>query len=259
MSLSSGDSSTTRRPRVIVGMGAHGPSESTVAELQGQRDLTSWTHKTEEEYMERVRERATKAAKEIIAKAMADAAQLREQAMAEGYQTAAEEAQRQLDEAVGGYSDALARTMEAVDQGQAALRTKHGADVTQLVRLAVERVIGIELDERRADVLASVLDQALEAIDSQRQLCIRVSPQDEEAVCGLMDHAKHRHPGLDKWCVRADEGLAPGGVVLESVQGMVDNTMEGRMAAVMQVLDRLGPRDGSGEAADAPAQGESAE
>lgn len=254
MSLSNGQGAPSRPPRVIMGMGSNGPDETTVAELQGQRDLTRWTEKTEEEYMTRVRDRATGAAKQIIAKAMAEAEAIRQNAMNEGYEAAAQEAQAQLDTAVTSYADSLAAAMAAIEQGQATLRAEQGADVTALVRLAVERVLNIELEERRSDILASVLDQALEAIDSQRQLCVRVHPQDEETICGLMDFAKQRHPGLDKWCVRADESLAPGGMVLESVQGMVDNSMEGRLAAVMEVLDHLGtPGNADASAEDASA------
>lgn len=238
MSLS--NEQTAKRPaRVIVGMGAHGPSESTVAELQGQRDLTRWTNSTEQEYMARVRERATAAAKEIISKAMADAAQLRENAAQEGYASAVQEAQAQLEAALDVQAQALGQAMAALEQGAAALWEEHRADITALVRLAVEKILGLEMAERREAVLASTLDQALEAIDSQRQLCVRVCPDDEELIGELLARAKDQHPGLDRWCVRADPKLGPGGMVLESAQGMVDNSMEGRMKAVADVLEHL--------------------
>ena len=239
MSLSKNETAPRRPPRVIMGVNSLGPTESTLAELQGQRDLTRWTSKTEEEYMTRVRDRATGAAKEIISKAMNDAVAIRENAMTEGFQAAAEEAQTQLDAAVQGHAQTLAQTMAAVEQGTAALWDEHRADISALVRLTVERILGVELNQRREEVLASILDQALEAVDSQRQLCVRVCPQDEDMVSDLMARAKDQHPSLDRWCVRADDKLGPGGMVLESTQGMVDNSMESRTKAVMEVLDQM--------------------
>ncbi|WP_461210787.1 FliH/SctL family protein [Desulfocurvus sp. DL9XJH121] len=239
MSLSKNDGTPRRAPRVIVGMGAHGPSESTVADLQGQRDTSRWTSSTEEEYMARVRERATKAAKEIISKAMADAAVLRENAEAEGFASAAEQAQAQVDQAFAAHAQTLGQAMAAMEEGAAALWREQRADVTALVRLAVEKILAVELDQRRQEILATVLDQSLEAIDSLRQLVVRVCPDDEELVSELLIRAKDQHPGLDRWRVRADSKLGPGGMILESAQGMADNSMEGRMKSVMAVLDQL--------------------
>ena len=51
--------------------------------------------------------------------------------------------------------------------------------------------------------------------------------------------------------MRADGKLSPGGMMLESTQGMVDNTTESRWAAVEAVLGQLGldaaPAEGAGE------------
>lgn len=247
MSLSNSNA-TRNSGRVIVG-GPHGPSETTLGEIQGQRDLTKWTSKTDEEYMRRVRDRATDAAKQIISQAMAQAAELREQGKAEGLQDATNQAQDYLDALAAQHAQTLAVAMAAVEQGGRQLWDENRQDIVTLVRLVVRKAINLEMDARREEILGSVMDQALDAIDSYRELCLKVNPQDEELVGQLMERAKALHPGLDRWCVRPDEKIQPGGMILESAQGMVDNSMEARWRAVEQVLEQLGlepaPQEGA--------------
>lgn len=248
MSLSKSEA-TRNSGRVIVGIGARGPSEMSLGEMQGQRDLTKWTDKTEEEYMTRVRDRAQDAAKQIISAAMAKAAELREQGMAEGLAAATEEAQAHLDALAEQHAQTLAEALAALDEGARVLWNQHREDIVVLVRLAVKKIVHLEMDARREEMLGSVLDQALDAIDSQRVLTLKVNPADEELVGALMERAKAMHPGLDRWSVRPDPNLQPGGMMLESGQGMVDNTTESRWQAVEAVLDQLGIAPASGEEA----------
>lgn len=237
MSLSN-QSNDAATGRVIMGKGS-GPDEMTVGELQGQRNLEAWTRKTDEEYMQRVRERATTAAKEIIAKAMDEAAGIREQARQEGYQQGMEEAQQQAEAAVGQYADTLAGALAAVEQGGRQLWEQHRADMVELVRLAVHKTIGIEMNEQRSEMMAALLDQALETIDSLSRLTIRVSPAEQEIVEALMETARQRHPNLERWTVRAEDSLQPGSMIVESDEGMVDNSTQARWASVEPVFDQL--------------------
>jgi len=252
MSLSkSGTGDARNSGRVIVGMGSRGPSEMSLGEMQGQRDLTKWTSKTEEEYMTRVRDRATEAAKQIISQAMVKAAELREQGRAEGLEAATQEAQALLDQLAEQQAQALGQALTALEEGGRVLWNQHRQDIVVLVRMAVQKIVRLEMDTRREEILGSVLDQALDAIDSHRELILKVSPQDENFIGALMERAKQLYPGLDRWSVRADGKLSPGGMMLESAQGMVDNTTESRWAAVEAVLGQLGldaaPAEGAGE------------
>jgi flagellar assembly protein FliH len=68
---------------------------------------------------------------------------------------------------------------------------------------------------------------------------VRVHPEDEETMRELLETGKERHPGLERWTVRTDPSMQPGGLVLESDQGMVDNSLGGRREMVAHVLDQL--------------------
>jgi flagellar assembly protein FliH len=74
---------------------------------------------------------------------------------------------------------------------------------------------------------------------------VRVNPEDEAAVKDILVTTQQRHSGLEVWSVKGDPSINPGGLVVESVDGMVDNTIESRYALVDQILEQLElPGDG---------------
>ncbi len=239
MSLSNDEQKPRRGPRVIMGIGSHGPQESALSELTNPRENTAWTQATQDKYMERVRERATAAAQDIITKAMAEAEALKANAHAEGLQAASAEMQAQLNAALEQQSQTLTSALQALQQGTAAIWEEQRADIVALVHMTVEKILSVELEERRSTILASLLDQSLEAIDSQVGLTIRVNPTDEELIGFLLTQAQQHHPDLDRWNVRKDDKLSPGSIILESTQGMVDNSINSRKETVLQILEQL--------------------
>ncbi|NJB69239.1 flagellar assembly protein FliH [Desulfobaculum xiamenense] len=236
MSLSDGQGK--RQGRIVVGLGGNGLSQETLERMQGTS--RGWSAHTEEEYMRRVQEKAADRAREIVADAMREAQEIRERAFHEGLNEAAAQCQAQLDAAVDQSAITLAQAMSAVQEGSDAIWQRHRQDIVTLVRLAVERLLAVELDSRREEVLAALLDQALDAIDTHKGLVIRIRPEDEEIMQALLERAKAAHPDLERWGLRVDPALAQGGMVLESEEGMVDNSVSGRFAAVAPVFDQLG-------------------
>jgi len=242
--------------RVILGPQTQGLGEMSVADLQGGR-RQGWTDKDVEEFHRRVRERAETTAREIIAAAVAEGHALREQATQQGLAEGRQQAQDLAEEAAQAQADALARTLEAVQRVGHELWAQYRQDVLELLRMVVRRLLRVELDERRGEILGSLLDQALDAIDSRRGLTVRVHPQDQALTQELLERAKARHPGLERWAVRPDTALAQGGVILESDRGMVDNSLASRLALVEPILDHLltaGPGPEVAEALDRAAQ-----
>lgn len=248
MSLSSApaDKSHAGKPltgRVIIGMGGPGSGETTVEEIERRRSGAGagpgWSPKTEEEYLRRVRERATAMAKEILEKSMAEAEAVRERAVKEGYEQGMAQAQEQVQTMLQEQADTLAGMLGTLQNTGPALWEKHREDIVTVVRLAVEKVVRLELDVKHEEVLAGLLDQALETIDNLRQLTVRVHPDDAEGMELLMDQAKARHPGLERWRVKTDKNLTPGGLVVESNQGMVDNSLDVRHKAISDILDQM--------------------
>ncbi len=238
MSLSSHGKPVTGR--VYMGFNSPGPSEVTVAELEGRRKGGPvWDEKTEAEYLERVREKATLLAKDILIQALTEAESLKRAAVKQGLAEGESQARARMDAELAKQSESLASALDAIREGRTALWDKHRQDIVTLTRLTVEKMLRIEISKAREEILAGLLDQALEAIDSQRDLVVRVHPDDGELLEDLLGRAKANHPALEQWRVKTDPGLARGGLILESDQGVVDNTLDGRRQSIEAILDQL--------------------
>ena len=59
------------------------------------------------------------------------------------------------------------------------------------------------------------------------------------AVADMVQAARERLAGLESWTVRGDASMAPGGLVVESDDGMADIRMETRRAVIEEVLAHL--------------------
>ena len=225
--------------RVLMGMGGNGPTEMRIEDMDSRRRPGVWTAKTEEEYFRRVRDKAAAMAREVVDSAQAEIeemrARAREEGLAEGRRLAAAEKEKFLSD----QARALAASLGGLCTGCADLWNEQRQELVTLVRLTVEKLLNIELSARRTEILASLLHQAVEAIDSTRGLTVVVSPDDKELVDELLARAKAENPRLAQFSMRTEPGMTPGGLRLESEQGMVDNTLEGRWKAIEPILDQL--------------------
>ncbi|MCM0753772.1 flagellar assembly protein FliH [Desulfovibrio aminophilus] len=140
----------------------------------------------------------------------------------------------------------LGNILQAVQTQETHIFESQRKDFARLILLAVRKAVGVELAERRKEILDALLRESLEKLESLRQITARVAPEDVEGMELLLNEAKAAFPRLDQWQVKGDAGIASGGVVLETRVGMVDNSLDARWAEVQAVLDRL-----AGAASDA--------
>ncbi|MBT8764284.1 hypothetical protein KFV02_10100 [Desulfohalobiaceae bacterium Ax17] len=221
--------------KVIVGL-----QTRFLAELEARAtDRSYLTPETEDKFWERVKARAQEKAREIIARAMQEAQGIREQAREEGLKQGQAQAAREIEKVKQKLTDDFARVISQIEQEKCNIWQRFRQDLVLLTRAAVEKVLGLELEKNKEKVLENLLDQALELIESKEELVIRVNPDDTELLQGIMDKLRAKHPQLSLWQVKPDPQITQGGLVLENGKGMVDNTIEGRYAAVKKILDEL--------------------
>lgn len=228
--------------RVIL---PHDPAQGTkvvsVQDLEGPmaRQAMAFGEADAAAFLSRVRARATAKAREVIAQAMTEAEDIRRKAYAEGHEQGVSAGMAEISaqgEAIAQRLEALLETLRG--QGRELLK-RQAKDLTQLVRLAVERTLRCELNEKRAEVLESLLSQALDIVDSKRRLTIKVHPDDRPLVEPLMEQARANRPSIGDWRLTSSPDLALGGLILESDDGLVDNSVETRFAEVENVLNQL--------------------
>ena len=238
-------SSSERRPggkarpsRVIMAGGPGGAMEYTVAELTGDREAV-WQAALDAEYLDRVTARAAERAKEVLQAAESEARALRKQAKEQGFAQGLEEADRQLEQVRRDMAGALARALDGVREGRKSIWEQHRKDLAALTCAAVEKILGLELAENRRAVITGFLDQAVDILETERRLTLRVSPRDREQVLELLRLAAKEIPQAKQWKVTADPSLEPGSLIAESPDGLVDNSMASRREAVMALLFQL--------------------
>jgi flagellar assembly protein FliH len=238
-----------KKRKVILGPDASGLTELSLDELEDRGRRNPWNDSTEDEFFDRVRGKAKAKAKEIITMAMSEAEHIKEQAAKEGYAQGSAQAEQELSALIGQKAEALATLLSEARGGTKALWNEYRQDIVALVAMSVEKVLAIEVDQRRREVLGSLLDEALDNVDSQRSLLVKVNPEDAELMQELLAAASKKHGSLSDWQVKPDKAVAQGGVILESDKGMVDNTVASRRDMVCAVFDQLGlvEENGGGE------------
>lgn len=238
MSLSNSQPSKRFSGRVVLSVESPGPDEMTIQELEGKKNPV-WDETTDREFLDRVREKAQAMAKDILTKAMKEAeaiqARAREQGLDQGLAQAAEQTEKRMNE----LGASLAAVMESLKSQGGTVWKARQQDIIALIRMAVDKALRVEMSERRREILEGLLNEALERIESRRRFTVKVAPADQEAVEELLRAAQKENHGVSQWEVKADPGLEPGGVVLETSDGKVDNSLASRLSEVEPILDQL--------------------
>ncbi len=249
MSLSSA-SSSQYTGKVLMGVHTPGPDEMSIQEIEG-RNRPIWDESVNQEYLDRVKGKARDMARGIIATALAEAEVIKARAKAKGLEEGAAEAEELVARKMESLGQAMEQTLATIAGQGLTIWNARRDDLLRLTRMAIAKTLEVEISQRRLESLENLLNEALDRIDSQRQMSLRVSTQDEETIQELMKKAQSANPALSNWRVLVDPGLELGGVIVETVEGMVDNSVAGRWAGVESILDQLAletedPENGSG-------------
>ena len=239
MSLSKG---ATTRPhltgRVVIGMDSPGPDEMTIQELEGKRQLV-WDEATNEEYLNRVKEKAMQAAKEIKLLAELEAEAMRATARHEGYAEGLAQAQEFVDQHVMDISNQAENLLSQLgSQGKTIFEERH-KEILCLIKMVVNKTLKVELGEKRSASLEALMREALDRIESQRQLEIRCHPDDVPELEEFVRTIQDRNPALKYWSVKGDHTIESGGVNVEAAGGKVDNTIDTRWKCVEPIFEQL--------------------
>ncbi|WP_415718438.1 FliH/SctL family protein [Maridesulfovibrio sp.] len=245
MSLSNTEDKKFYTGRVIMGLDSNNKTqEMTIQEMEGKKKPT-WDEDTDREYYERVKAKAQSMAREIIAKAMSEAETIKANAQAEGYASGQQMAAKETEQNMIGFSQNLNQILHGIQESSYNVLMSQSADAISLVFMVIEKTLAVEMESRRQEILAALLDEALNRIDSQTQLIIKVSPVDADIIGPLLVQAQSEHPDLAKWRIKSDPSIENGGIIVEATDAMIDNTVTSRWEGVQEILGQLTP--GTGE------------
>ena len=253
MSLFSEQDPSALTGRVILGPGSGPAAETTILELETRQSPIQF-EEVEARFWERVRAKAKARAAAIIADAMAEAQRLKAASRDEGYNEGLAAGSVVAHEHSEAELTRMAASFGSLMQSLAGERTKiwdaQRQDFLRLLRLAVERTIGSELDGRRQEILANLLGESLELMESKAELTLTIHPDDEIFLRDLLVRAQVEYPSLGQVQLRLNPTLVPGSILLEGQEGLVDNTVGSRFAQVEAILTQMGATGDSNDRAD---------
>lgn len=113
-------------------------------------------------------------------------------------------------------------------------------EMVELVMAAVRKVVD-SFDDREKVMI--VVRNVLAVVRNQKQMTLRLHPEEIEAVRGSINDILAVYPGVGYLDLLADARLARGACILESQIGMVEASLDGQIEALRGAFQRtLGSR-----------------
>ncbi|PTY00938.1 HrpE/YscL family type III secretion apparatus protein [Verrucomicrobia bacterium LW23] len=105
--------------------------------------------------------------------------------------------------------------------------------IVDVVIRSLRKILG-EMDDR--EVVTKVVQRALEMVRNQKQVLLRVSPGDFDAIQSRLDDFMRQFPAIDVIDVKQDSRLKAGGCILETDMGMVEASVDVQIEAIKTAL-----------------------
>lgn len=167
----------------------------------------------------------------IVQQAQAQAEQIRAQAeeyRQKGYEDGFAAG---LEEGKSDYTEAILNMNRENDK-----KFKHfEPEVVKLAIKIAEKIIGHEV-QLHPDTIAKIVQKALGAVRHQREIFIRVNPEDYDVIAQskpLLLDALSRAQDLD---IRSDGNITRGGCRIESEIGTIEASIEKQLASIEKIL-----------------------
>lgn len=218
-----------------------GPSSEELEETAFDRadSALHWDKETEEKYLQRVRERASESAKEIIAQAQAEAEEIKQRAYEEGIAAGQKELEEQAAQQKQNLHAKFESFLNGLQEEKEKFWSAYKADMVQLIKLAVQKIVKKEIQEHRAEILSEMLDESLRHLDNRHGVSIYVNQEDLDLFQEALEQARNKFTNLEEWKIEASPNIAPGGLLLENSESKVENSVTQRWEAVSGILGKI--------------------
>jgi flagellar biosynthesis/type III secretory pathway protein FliH len=171
-------------------------------------------------------------ASDVLERAAAEAAALRETARAEGYEAGLAEARTELEPAAAALQQAImAVQADVVDRAD-----RLEAHAVDLGLFLAEKVLGGALAVQPERVVESVRG-ALRGIVERERITILVSPDDLDLVRDSISDVLGSLGGVEHCEVQAERRVGRGGCVVRTPDGDVDARIETKLQRAREVIE----------------------
>lgn len=178
-------------------------------------------------------------ATEILAKAEKDGQAIRRKAEEDGRQAAIRAVEKVMEEKVGKQlATLLPAIKQAADQlvqaRQAWMMHWEKSAVHVAVRIA-ERVIRREI-RREPQITAALVKESLELAAGSAEVQVRMHPDDVKALGSHVETLTREVGRQSTTCVVADATISPGGCLVETKFGVIDQRIEEQLKRIEEEL-----------------------
>ena len=157
------------------------------------------------------------------------------QAMVDYAEKVQREAEIQLGAKLETLLPALTLVIERLDLAKQSFLQHWEQNAVKVVQAIAEKVISRQLSEM-ADIPIRLLREALELGTGSTSVRIRLNKEDYEALKPQIDLVIREMTRSIQTEVIVDATVSPGGCILETPQGTIDNRIESRLARIEQEL-----------------------
>ncbi len=259
-------------------MGPKENRESTLDQLLNSDQTHLWTKNTEEEYLNRVKEKALVKVKSLLTKAeeraqaiiqeaeekakivqkeaeqaknaakqaqndaqnaLKEAENIKAQAYDEGLNEGLHQAQISLNQAKSDLSSATAYILMSIHEQCITIFDSWRKDLSELLLESVETATGYILDNNKTQILQALLEQGVAALLDKREYQIRVHPNDAGVLTELLEEMHKDVIQSRRWTLTSDDTLEEGTIFVESPSGLIKNSMNKRESFVKDILQNL--------------------
>jgi flagellar assembly protein FliH len=171
----------------------------------------------------------------LIARASAEAEQIREQARAEGFDEGHAAGREQARAVVGSAAAAMTGAADEI----ASLREQESlaleSDAVELALVLAAKILAGALAAQPERVL-DVVRGALRRVADRRTITILVDPEDMEIVSSALADLRAAAGGIEHCEVHADRRVGRGGAIVRTVDGEIDASVHTQLERAREVI-----------------------
>jgi flagellar assembly protein FliH len=189
---------------------------------------------------------------DVMARALADAERIREQAQidghAAGYAAGAEQARTEAGPLLAAVADAV----RAVAETRQELAETLTAQAGELAMLTAEHIIAGAI-AAQPERITDVVRGALRRISERHRVTVLVNPEDLELLSDAVKSLQAELGGIEHLDVQADRRIARGGAIAQTVYGEIDVTVAAQLQTARELVAAAlagNPDDGGREDQD---------
>ena len=172
-------------------------------------------------------------AKDILAKAQEQAAQLLEDAQQEKDALFEESSEQGYAAGLDKWNDALAEAWSRRD----AFLLRNEAELVRLAVAIAEKVVrrSVEAD---SDVVVQAVKEALKSVRGEKRITIKVNPSEEDVLREQVSSLRLLGSEVGDLVIVGNPAIAAGGCIVESELGVIDAQIDTQLASIEKALMR---------------------